>query len=298
MTNQTPNFDDMTTHPNHPFMQAEDTKYGIELEIVMPKENWPFPVGSHFHPTQVSIYPDGWKVGTDVSIQVPFRGLFDENDHLNNNTGIEYIGIEIVSPKLKGFDGIVQIVQVLDDLNERGAIVNHSTGLHIHVDGRELDQRDIKKITQMYKMYESVFFGVMGEKAVTRWQNNIFCKPSPDWIDGEENSDRRRALNLRNWHNFEQKKTVEFRLFAGELNPEKVITYLMMCVGLVVYARNCTRVHKFGKAPADLKDLCKKFVNNVLKSKCNQIVPDYTPNRGESLFQVLYDNVPNSTVSL
>jgi hypothetical protein len=208
------------------------------------------------------------------------------------------MGFEIVSPKLTGFDGIVQIVQVLDDLAQRGAEVNSSTGLHIHVDGTNLDIRDIKKVKQMYIQFEKLFFGAMGEAATTRFHNNIFCKPSHQWIPSEDNTDRYRSLNLVNWFQYNQKKTVEFRLFAGNLQPETVVTYLMMCVGLVVRARNCTRIHSFLTPPTNLKDLCKKFINNVLSKPTNQIVPEYTPERGDSLYQVLYNNVPQSTVNL
>lgn len=279
MTNR---YDDPTTHPNYPFMQAEDVFYAVEIEVAIPFDNVDFAVGRYHHGLQVPHYPQGWKAEEDSSLQAPTL----------------YRTLEIVSPKLKGFDGIVQLVQVLDDLAEREAIVNHSTGLHVHVDGRDLDIRDIKKLTQMFKQYEKLFFGVMGEQASTRYVNNSFCSPSEQWIDGREATDRYRSLNLKNWYNYEQKKTVEFRLFAGTLNPETVITYVMMCVGLVVRARNCTRVHRFTKPPTTLPDLCKKFVQNVLSKKTNQIVPDYIPERSDSLFKVLYENVPQSTVNL
>lgn len=272
----------MTDHPNYPFMQADSIFYAIEIEVAIPTSNLDFAIGGYHNGLQVPHYPQGWTAEYDSS--------------LSAQAG--YTPLEIVSPKLKGFDGIVQVVQVLDDLAERGAITNDSMGLHIHVDGRNLDIRDIKKVKQMYVQYEKLFFGVMGDKAITRYENNTYCKPSCQWADGQEHLIRFRSLNLKNWYNYQQKKTIEFRLFAGELNPEKVVTYLMMCVGLVVYARNCTRVHKFGTAPSSLKDLCKKFISNVMKHPCNQIVPGYTPKRGESLFQVLYDNVPDSTVSL
>ncbi len=318
------------THPNYPFMQGDDIFYGIEFETAIPTNNVVFAIGSHYKPTQVPHYPQGWKAGSDISIEAP----------------IGYTAVEFVSPKMKGFDGIIQIVQVLDDLNERGAIVNSSTGLHIHVDGTNLDQRDIKKVVQMYVQYEKLFYGVLGLKAKGRYESS-YCTPVIDWgiptswfsmhnglpvysqkspvtemyggipvtwfvkengrviysgyskaYEISERTERRRGLNLKNWYQLEKKKTIEFRLFAGELNPEKVITYLMMCVGLVVRARNCTRIHRFARPATDLKDLCKKFIANVLSKKTNQIVPEYTPERGDSLYKVLYENVPNSTVSL
>lgn len=268
------------THPNFPFMQADETYYGIELEVTIPQRNW----NSQLQGTQIPHYPTGWKATFDGSISAQAG----------------YTAVEIVSPKLKGFDGIVQIVQVLDDLNERGAVVNSTTGIHIHVDGSNLDIRDIKKVKQMFVQYEKLFFSVLGDKAQQRY-SNYYCKPSSQWDDSRDNEDKFRSLNLVNWHNYSQKKTVEFRLFAGEghnLNPENIVTYVMMCVGLVVRSRNCTRIHNFTKPTTDLKDLCKKFISNVLSKPTNQIVPEYTPERGDSLYKVLYENVPQSTVNL
>lgn len=273
-------------HPNHPFMQAEDTFWGIELEVTIPSRNWGIQATgwSQRQGNQIPHYPQGWKATLDGSISAPPACT----------------AVEIVSPKLKGFDGVVQIVQVLDDLNERGATVNSTCGIHIHVDGNNLDIRDIKKVKQMYVQYEKLFFGVLGDKAAQRYQNS-FCKPSNRWNDYNDENDKYRSLNLVNWYSFERKKTVEFRLFSGEghnLNPENIVTYVMMSVGLVVRSRNCTRVHSFTKPVTDLKDLCKKFVSNCLSKKTNQIVPDYTSARGDSLYKVLYENIPQSTVGL
>lgn len=278
----------LNAHPNHPFMQAEDTFYGIELEVAMPQSEMVHysPYGySQMQGNQIDHYPKGWKATYDGTISSPF----------GPNTSVE-----IVSPKLQGFDGIVQLVQVLDDLNERGAVVNSSCGVHIHVDGSDLDIRDIKKVKQMFTIYEKIFYGVLGDKAVGRY-NNSYCDPSSKWLDTEEAQDKYRALNLSNWHTYSQKKTIEFRLFSGEghnLKPENIVTYLYMAVGLVVYARNCTRVHSL-KPSATLTVLAKKFINNVLKAKCNQIVPDFEPTKGDgSMWAVLDEMIPQSTVSL
>lgn len=274
------------THPNYPFMKADETYYGIELEVTIPQRNWNIQSNgySQMQGAQIPHYPTSWKATFDGSISAQ----------------VGYTAVEIVSPKLKGFDGVVQIVQVLDDLAERGAIVNSTTGIHIHVDGTNLDIRDIKKIKQMFVQYEKLFFSALGDRANGRY-TNYYCKPSAQWDDNRDSEDKYRSLNFVNWHNYSQKKTIEFRLFTGEghnLNPENVITYIMMCVGLVVRSRNCTRIHRFTRPATDLKDLCKKFIANVLGKKTNQIVPEYTPERGDSLYKVLYENIPNSTVSL
>ena len=41
--------------------------------------------------------------------------------------------VEIVSPVLKGADGVRQVLAVVRELNARGATVNKTCGLHVHV---------------------------------------------------------------------------------------------------------------------------------------------------------------------
>src|SRR5262245_33404466 len=98
-----------------PAIDVNDLTFGIEIETAMP--HGVVRVGGYHYGTQVPQLPEGWKAERDGSIRCP--------------AGHE--ACEIVSPVLKGDDGIRQVVQVLAWLKSAGAQVNRSTGFHVHV---------------------------------------------------------------------------------------------------------------------------------------------------------------------
>jgi hypothetical protein len=145
----------------------------------------------------------------------------------------------VVSGVLAGEDGLVQVVAVFDQLKAMGAKVNDSTGLHVHIDGRHIPECRIAELVANYRAYERLLYGVNGKKAVTRWNNSTYCKPSHLWgTEGSASVDRYRGLNLKNYYNYSQKKTVEFRMFAGTLDAEVVVGILYILTGLVVRTLN------------------------------------------------------------
>ena len=68
-----------------------------------------------------------------------------------------YRPFEVVSPILRGDDGLQQVRRVLNGLKEMGAVVNESTGHHVHVDAENLSMLELKRIAQGYVKYETAF---------------------------------------------------------------------------------------------------------------------------------------------
>lgn len=81
-----------------------------------------------------------WKCVTDASIEI--------DDHY---------GWEIVSPKLKGDQGLREIRRVLTAVQKMKGRVGESCGHHVHVDAESLSFQDIKRIAQGYLVYEQAF---------------------------------------------------------------------------------------------------------------------------------------------
>jgi hypothetical protein len=98
-------------------MDANDLTFGVEFETTIPAGA--VPVGNYYSPNDLSEvgFPPGWRVKSDGSIR----------------SGGGRQGAEFVSPILRGADGIRSVLAILRNLNDIGAKVNDSTGLHIHV---------------------------------------------------------------------------------------------------------------------------------------------------------------------
>lgn len=229
-------------------MKASEVRFGIEVECFVPT-TVDIQVGGYHRGLQIAEVPQGWNGQSDGSIHAPAG----------------YRPVEVVSPVLAGEAGLVQVFYVLDWLRERGAQVNRSCGLHVHVDATDLSRSDIRRIMQVFLRHEKALFSINGSQAEARWDNQ-FCKRSARWLDPL--ADRYQSLNLSNVGR-QSKNTVEFRLYAGTLDPEEVVTAVYASVALVVAAVNGEIV---GTDPVD--NPTKAFIREILTADNAAIVPE------------------------
>lgn len=222
-----------------PARSADEITFGIEIECIAPR-GCQIPVGSYHHGAQVPGLPEGWTGKHDGSIHPDRDGFY---------------GVEIVSPVLKGKDGLRQVLQVVEFLKARGARVNRSCGLHIHVgvnpDNVKANERIIAAVANLEE-------GIFATTGTPNRENGRWCKPIRRAFEGASlqrptgaMADRYHALNLTNLLS-RRRPTVEFRCFAGSLNGEKIVSYVRMVVGIVERAEAHTR--KMAWSPAAKSD--------------------------------------------
>lgn len=204
-------------------MNATELTFGIEFETTAPFGT--VQVGSyHSAGIQIPFLPLGWVAKTDGSIVA--------------SSGRE--GVEVISPILKGANGLEQVLLVINELNARGFKVNNSTGLHVHVGGFDRDAATVGRITSIVANFEKAIFASTGTKNRERgrWCNSIQRHGSANVAIASSAAWRYHVLNLAK---LEQVGTVEFRAFSGSLNPVKVTGYIRMCLGLVERASETNR---------------------------------------------------------
>lgn len=212
--------------------------FGVEIETAIPVGV--IRVGGYHCGIQVPQLPPGWKAEADSSITCPAG----------------HQSCEIVSPILKGADGLRQVKQVCDWLNSVGAKVNRSTGLHVHV-GWNGDRDALNRLTHYVANFEKAIFASTGTHSR---EEGRFCKKireSRDYTqlfrDREGNGlpwDRYHVLNLTNLGT--HKNTIEFRAFAGTTNAVKILGYVRLCLGIVERALNSKRPTRWNGVKVDM----------------------------------------------
>lgn len=133
--------------------------YGIEIEITaiqgMTQENLAQALRNGGVNAESERYNhetrDHWKVTTDSSC-----------------------GWEVVSPILKGDEGLTQIKQVLSILKEAGAKVNSQCGIHVHYDIRDLSVDHVKRFLTSYGNNETLIDLIQPQSR--RGNNNYYCR--------------------------------------------------------------------------------------------------------------------------
>ena len=194
---------------------------GIEAEV------------GHSHTATAS--KNAWLVTRDGSIH-------------RNDLNARYQPLEIVSPILKGTDGLKQLQEVLLVLNEQfNAKVNKSTGLHVHHGASNLKVKDLRELVKLYYDNEPHINQMVPESR----HDGYYCRSlnGSQWSNfnhsGIQNSytfntllrkvDKRYySLNLRAYLAHE---TVEFRQHAGSTDFEKIKHWVIFGQKLIQLAR-------------------------------------------------------------
>lgn len=201
--------------------QANEMTFGIEIECCLPR-NVHISVGGYHSGHQVPGLPEGWKAQSDCSIQAP-RGHY---------------GVEIVSPVLRGAEGVKQVLAVCAWLAEKGARVNKSTGFHVHV-GWAHTKKELARLAFLVANHEKALFASTGTHSR---EDGRFCRPIANaeqfvqaFKTGTQDrlpDNRYHLLNVTNLRSGRM-NTVEFRCFAGTTNATKMLGYIRLCLGLV-----------------------------------------------------------------
>lgn len=194
--------------------------------------------------------PEGWALKRDGSV---------------------HRGGELVSPPLD-FDDPDQRAQVttaVEALQASGATTSTEAGIHVHVeavnfDGTPLTGKQLAAVVRFCYKFEDAIYRV----ASSGWRTirpgaRTFCKPIPEataqaimkvrtvqeledvWNGYDSGRDfRSRRLNFHhdryhgvNLRSYFSRNTIEFRYFNSSVNPQRIQTYVALCIAIVDDAR-------------------------------------------------------------
>ena len=211
-------------------MNANEMTFGIEIETIVPEttlRNDGLRIGHYHGGIQVPYLPAGWKAERDGSI----------------HTKPGYAACEIVSPILRGAEGLAQVAEVIRILEEKGHRVNASCGTHCHIGyKRDWPADALARLVTIVAYCEKGLYAITGTKSrergsycggVRKYGNDKSAKPALD-------RNRYHALNLTNLAHG-TRETVEFRVFGGSLRAAKVLGWIQVCLGIVERAINGKR---------------------------------------------------------
>lgn len=151
-----------------------------------------------------------WKVMDDSSINA-------RNDD----------GFELVSPVLRGTEGLAEIATAVRALDEAGAYVNRTCGLHIHHDAGDLTPLGIRTVPHQYYEYYPAFAGMF---SLSRRDNDTCSLLNPLYLrepsihSDPQGANRYVAVNIAA---IEKHGTIEFRQHQATLSFAKIEAWLV-----------------------------------------------------------------------
>jgi len=256
-------------------VDVDEVTFGVEIECTLPNgyvRAQRIQVGGYHHGVQLPApFPNGWTAQHD--------GSLDANR--------DYTALEIVSPVLKGMDGLNQVVRVFNILNEAGAKVNRSCGFHVHVgvqsvlgeraNDEGLVVRWVRRMLHLVSVHELGLFAITGKRSRLdncycetikgQWDQVLETTSSLETITRkvEYHGERYHTLNLCNLA--DGKRTVEFRVFGATLDGIQAIGYVITAMGITHRAAECGVAPQFDShAPTVTEESCLDAVKTLQRA--------------------------------
>jgi hypothetical protein len=151
--------------------------------------------------------------------------------------------IECVTPILKGRNGLAALKNACKTLNEAGAMVNKSTGLHVHIGAKDLTAEQYVSVFVNYQMLETLIDSFMANSR--RANNGFYCQSikgkyiktcnTHEEVYNALGGSRYYKVNPCSWS---RHQTIEFRQHQGSTDYEKISNWVSFCAKLVVWSRD------------------------------------------------------------
>lgn len=213
--------------------------FGVELELTAERNMWEVEealteagiltyVESYNHDTR-----DYWKIVEDCSVYAEWG--------MNP--------MELVSPPLRGSEGLRELARVCEVLADIGCDVNPSCGLHVHHDARDFDIDAWRWLVKCALKYEDAIDALMDVER--RGDNNSYChamrrhgysveemfsRVDEAWdVDDLSCIWYSRFMKL-NLDSYRTHGTVEFRQHGGTLDFAEIAAWVSLTQGLVTRA--------------------------------------------------------------
>lgn len=201
-------------------------------------------------------------------------------------------GFEICTFPANGDSFLTQIKNITSAINRQSPEINSNCGMHIHVDASDFEPRDICNFMKLYCMIENAVFETLPPSrrknqycqkicsnqsqveflftkrvksleaaATTAYDFSKFRKFNKVALDrykqDKKPGSRYKAVNLSSW--FHQ-KTIEFRMFGGTTDYEKITTWCLFWANLLTLVKNTLytpkRIYQYlGVFPKDASEV-------------------------------------------
>lgn len=171
-----------------------------------------------------------WKIVTDGSVT-------------GRGTG-EGTGLEIVSPIMKGEEGLREVEKVLNAIDNAGGKVNTTCGLHVHIDTAGMTPVQRKNFFLAYVRNQDLMDRLVSQSRrfnrhyTQRYETERAITYYADCVEaGQGGNSRYFTVNTCSIPKY---GTLEFRQHQGTLNGKKVVAWVQMLLAIAYTASKTT----------------------------------------------------------
>lgn len=251
----------MTTFANRTF-GVEFEGYGVPMGTLVRKlEEAGINAGQSYYTNRDTSY---WRVKPDGSLrgEAPF---------------------EIVSPILRGEEGLAEMKKVLDVALAAGAKVNITCGFHVHWGVGDWELANFRNLAARYVKFERAIDSVLPKSR--RQNNQYYCQ---GWLNGDAENKSTTARMWNKWMNcttirkladrlgggryyklnlnaFWSHSTVEFRHHSGTFEYAKAEAWVRLTGAMVAQASDRERLQNWRTGEESNKDALAALLKPMVK---------------------------------
>lgn len=161
-------------------------------------------------------------------------------------------GREVISPILRGEEGLDSLKSIMDLLRDNGHTVDDKCGLHVHIGARDLSTAQLRNVAHRFLSAEPHFDSIVPpSRRMNRYcQSNLARMNSSDWSalrSARNVGGLARAMNgglspqhynqfryyKLNFQSYSLHGTVEFREHSGTIESQKACAWVRLIAGFV-----------------------------------------------------------------
>lgn len=228
-----------------------------------------------------------WKVVCDNSIRTERK-----KDICIVSAPMEY-AVEVVTPVLTYYADIDKLTRIAAALKKAGALVNGTTGIHVHVGAKRFNSRTLINILNLFAGKQELLYAALvvfpkrmrycrkidndlisrlnkaQPRTMEQFSEEYYKGFGGKTINQYNRYSRSRYYGL-NCHSLCTTKTLEFRLYNSALHSDVIRTYILLSIAMVNYALNQNEI-----APCSECEVSQKALEDWLQ-EIGFIGPEYT----------------------
>ena len=170
-------------------------------------------------------------------------------------------GWEIVSPPMKGFDGLKQLKAVCKAFDVLEISVDKRCGLHVHHDAADLSGEALGKIGSLYAAFQGTINLLLAPSRRNSWACrplnwNVFTNDGMDKFKGDTRNSFIQKVGYNryasvNFQALQAHGTVEFRQHQGSVNATKIWNWVLFTQAIVETGKNLKGLPKVSSNHSD-----------------------------------------------
>ena len=152
-------------------------------------------------------------------------------------------GREFISPILQGDEGFAEIKVMCDIAEEHRWRVDHSCGLHVHIDARDLSSGQLLQVAYAYRRSYPLWKKFVGDE---RSRNSMCGSPQYDGSDIREAEhiedfvEGRDRFEYINWRSYLRHGSIEIRAYRGTLATREICNWVALHTRFVDAVKDLT----------------------------------------------------------